>query len=130
MGSKLTQVFQMVLALAFSAILLLVMRYVKTLDVKVSSGLRNEDSVLALAEVGEDASITMSGDSVIYVVITAASIDANRAFMQKPLIYENYKFKLGSLDLTAENVSEQIKPDRMYSGTVDLSTYLIVFREV
>lgn len=130
MGSKLTQVFQMVLALAFSAILLLVMRYVKTLDVKVSSGLRNEDSVLALAEVGEDASITMSGDSVIYAVITAASIDANRAFMQKPLIYENYKFKLGSLDLIAENVSEQIKPDRMYSGTVDLNTYLIVFREV
>lgn len=130
MGSKLTQVFQMVLALAFSAILLLVMRYVKTLDVKVSSGLRNEDLVLALAEVGEDASITMSGDSVIYAVITAASIDANRAFMQKPLIYENYKFKLGSLDLTAENVSEQIKPDRMYSGTVDLNTYLIVFREV
>lgn len=130
MGSKLTQIFQMVLALAFSAILLLVMRYVKTLDVSVSSGLRNEDSVLSLAEVGEDASITMSGDSVISAVTVAAAIDENRAFLHKPLIYENYKFKLGSIDLTKDNVYEQIKPDRVYSGTVDLNTYLIVFREV
>lgn len=130
MGNKITQIFQLLLALVFTALLIGILQFVSALKLEPQAGLRTEGSVLAAAEVGQDASIHMSGDSVISAVVLSAQIDENRAFMQKPEIYKNYKYKLGSVALSKDNVKDKVRAQSQYKGTFDLATYTVVFQEV